>query len=132
MRVWNIYKINLYLHYVENDQLYNNYPNFKVDAVRIRVVYDSTLTKDAEVFLNNLGFALNNINVLFDYFSTNEIEQINFFWLDVIGFQIVIKINQLIEKNSNNNEIYNISNKTFNNSFFGNVAFVCYGVHTIW
>lgn len=67
-------KINLYLHYVENDQLYNNYPKFKVDAVRIRVVYDSTLTKDAEVFLNNLGFALNNINVLFDYFSTNEIE----------------------------------------------------------
>ena len=67
-------KINLYLHYVENDQLYNNYPNFKVDAVRIRVVYESTLTKDAEVFLNNLGSALNNLNVLFDYFSTNEIE----------------------------------------------------------
>jgi len=37
-------------------------------------VYDSRLTKDAEVFLNNLGSALNNINVLFDYFSTNEIE----------------------------------------------------------
>ena len=67
-------KINLYLHYVESDQLYNNYPNFKVDAVRFRVVYDSRLTKDAEVFLNNLGSALNNINVLFDYFSTNEIE----------------------------------------------------------
>ena len=67
-------KINLYLHYVESDHLYNNYPNFKVDAVRFRVVYDSRLTKNAEVFLNNLGSALNNINVLFDYFSTNEIE----------------------------------------------------------
>ena len=67
-------KINLYLHYVESDQIYNNYPSFKVDAVRFRVVYDSRLTKDAEVFLNNLGSALNNINVLFDYFSTNEIE----------------------------------------------------------
>ena len=60
-------KIKLYLHYLESHQIYNNNP-------RIIVVYDSRLTKDAEVFLNNLGSALNNINVLFDYFSTNEIE----------------------------------------------------------
>lgn len=52
--------------------------------------------------------------------------------MDVMSFYIAIKINQLIEQNSNNDEVYNISNKTFNNSFFGNVAFVCYGVHTIW
>ena len=71
-------KINLYLHYVESNQLYYNYPNFKGGAVRIRVVYDIILTKDAEVFLNNLGTALNNINVLFDYFSTNESEQMKF------------------------------------------------------
>ena len=41
-----------------------------------------------------------------------------------------MKENLLIEKNGNNDAIYNSSNKTFNNSFFGNVTFVCYGVHT--